>query len=87
MRNHGLRLVVDGAERVAHPRCSDDPGTIGVQDYVIVTLKAHSVPAVVDDMQALLGPDTAVVTAANGVPWWYFYELEGRWRDHQLGVL
>ncbi len=84
MRNHGLRLVVDGAERVAHPRCSDDPGTIGVQDYVIVTLKAHSVPAVVDDMLALLGPDTAVVTAANGVPWWYFYELEGRWRDHQL---
>ncbi len=84
MRSEGLRLVVDGAERVAHPRCSDDPGEIGVQDFVIVTLKAHSIPAVVDDMQALLGQDTAVVTAANGVPWWYFYELEGSWRDQQL---
>ena len=84
MRSDGLRLVVDGDELVAHPCCSDDPGEIGVQDYVIVTLKAHSVPAVVDDMQALLGPDTAVVTAANGVPWWYFYELEGPWADHQL---
>ncbi len=84
MRSAGLRLVVDGAERVAHPRCSDDPVEIGVQDFVIVTLKAHSVSAVVDDMQPLLGPDTAVVTAVNGVPWWYFYELEGAWRDQQL---
>ncbi len=84
MRSDGLRLVVDGDERVARPRCSDDPGEIGVQDCVIVTLKAHSVPAVVDDMQALLGPDTAVVTAANGVPWWYFHELEGPWTDHRL---
>ncbi len=84
MRQNGLKLLIDGEERVAHPRGTDDPAEAGPQDYVIVTLKAHSVPGVVDAMQPLLGPDTAVVTATNGVPWWYFYGLEGQWRDHRL---
>lgn len=84
MRQNGLRLLIDGEERVAHPRCTDDPSEVGRQDYVIVTLKAHSVPGVVDLMQPLLGPDTAVVTASNGVPWWYFHGLDGPWRDHRL---
>ena len=84
MRTRGLKLLVGGEERIAHPRCTDDPSEVGPQDYVIVTLKAHSVPDVVYAMQPLLGPDTAVVTATNGVPWWYFYGLEGPWRDVRL---
>ena len=84
MRQDGLKLLIDGEERVARPVCTDDPSEAGPQDYVIVTLKAHSTSAVVGPMQALLGSETAVVTAANGVPWWYFYELEGPWRDHKL---
>ena len=84
MRENGLKLLIDGEERVAQPFCTDDPSEAGPQDYVIVTLKAHSAPVIVEPMQPLLGPDTAVVTAVNGVPWWYFYELDGRWRDHRL---
>ena len=84
MKQHGVRLQSDGEERVAHPVCTDDPAEAGPQDYVIVTLKAHSVPAIVDVMQPLLGPDTAVVWAVNGVPWWYFHRLEGPWEDHRL---
>jgi 2-dehydropantoate 2-reductase len=84
MQRNGLKLLIDGEERVAHPACTGDPSEAGPQDYVIVTLKAHSVPAVVEPMQALLGPKTAVVTAVNGVPWWYFHELEGAWTDHRL---
>ena len=84
MQQDGLRLLIDGEERVAHPRCTSDPSDAGPQDYVIVTLKAHSAPAVVGPMQALFGPETAVVTAVNGVPWWYFYDLDGEWRDHRL---
>ncbi|HIF24535.1 MAG TPA: 2-dehydropantoate 2-reductase [Gemmatimonadetes bacterium] len=84
MRAKGLKLLIDGEERVAHPFCTADPSEAGPQDYVIVTLKAHSAPAVVQPMQPLLGPETAVVTAVNGVPWWYFYGLEGPWRDHRL---
>lgn len=82
MQENGLRLLKDGEEHVVHPRCTSDPAELGPQDYVIVCLKAHSVPAVVESMQPLLGPSTAVVTAVNGIPYWYFYkdgsECEGR---------
>jgi 2-dehydropantoate 2-reductase len=81
MKADGVRLLIDGEERVAHPRCTDDPSDVGEQDYVIVTLKAHSAPRVVDAMQPLFGPETAVVSAVNGVPWWYFYRLEGPWEN------
>jgi 2-dehydropantoate 2-reductase len=67
-----------------HPRSTDDPAELGPQDYVIVALKAHSVPGVVDKMRPLLGPETAVVFAVNGVPWWYFYKLPGPFEDHRL---
>jgi 2-dehydropantoate 2-reductase len=84
MRENGVRLLIDDGERVAHPRCTDDPAEAGEQDYVFVTLKAHSAPTAVGPMQPLLGAQTAVVTAQNGVPWWYFYGLEGPWRDRRL---
>jgi 2-dehydropantoate 2-reductase len=77
MRENGLKLLIDGEERVAQLRCTDDPRELGPQDYVIIALKAHSVPSVLDAMQPLLGPDTAVVTAVNGIPYWYFYKHGG----------
>ena len=45
---------------------------LGPQDYVVVSLKSHQAPGAVEAMQPLLGPDTTVATAMNGVPWWYF---------------
>lgn len=77
MRANGLRVI--GAEEAftVRPRATSDPAELGPQDYVIVTLKAHQAPGVVGAMQPLLGPHTAVVTAMNGVPWWYFHGLTG----------
>jgi 2-dehydropantoate 2-reductase len=73
MRKDGLKLLIDGEERMAHPRCTDDPSELGPQDYVIISLKAHQVPGVVNMMEPLLGRDTAIVTAYNGIPYWYFH--------------
>ncbi|MDH5188569.1 MAG: 2-dehydropantoate 2-reductase [Rhodospirillaceae bacterium] len=84
MRENGLKLRIGDEEHVTHPTCTDNPADLGPQDFVIVTLKAHSVPNVVDAMQPLLGPDTAVVTAVNGVPWWYFYGLEGDFEGRRM---
>ncbi len=84
IRERGLILRRDGAETYTHPTATDDPSTLGPQDYVIMAMKAHSAPAVVDAMQPLLGPETAVVTAVNGVPWWYFYGIEEPYRDRVL---
>ncbi len=84
IREKGLTLVSGGGRRTLRIAATDDPAEAGPQDYVIVTLKAHSVPAIVESMQAMLAPETAVVTAVNGVPWWYFHGLEGPWRDRRL---
>ncbi|MGE0095631.1 MAG: 2-dehydropantoate 2-reductase [Alphaproteobacteria bacterium] len=84
IKEKGLTLIKDGETRTAKIRATDTPSELGAQDYVVITLKAHSVPAVVDAMKPLLGPDTAVVPAVNGVPWWYFYKLPGPWENHRL---
>jgi len=87
MRDNGLTLIRDGETRVAHPRCTDDPAELGPQDYVIITLKAHAVSNIVDSLQPLLGPETAVVNAANGLPWWYFHGIDGPHRDRRLETI
>jgi 2-dehydropantoate 2-reductase len=81
MRANGLVLEKDDERLETHPRVTDNPAELGEQDYVIVALKAHSAVHVVDAMQPMLGTNTAVVTMMNGVPWWYFYQLEGPWQD------
>jgi 2-dehydropantoate 2-reductase len=77
MQEKGLTLIEDGETTMVPVTASDDPAALGVQDYVIVTLKAHSVPAVVSKMAPLIGPNTTIVSGVNGVPWWYFHKLEG----------
>lgn len=84
MKANGLKLIRDGKERIAKVRAVGTAAEAGAQDYVVITLKAHSVPGVVDQLQPLLGPDTAVVWGVNGVPWWYFYGLDSPWRDRRL---
>jgi 2-dehydropantoate 2-reductase len=77
MRRSGLTLRTEDKEITVHPPCTDDPAEFGPQEYVFVCLKAHSVPGVVDAMRPLLGPATAVVTAVNGIPYWYFHRHGG----------
>ncbi len=84
MQRNGVRLLIDGDEQVARPFCTDDPAEAGPHDFVIITLKAHSATRVVEAMQPLLGPDTAVITAQNGVPWWYFHGIGGEWEGMRL---
>ncbi|MCA8929684.1 MAG: 2-dehydropantoate 2-reductase, partial [Alphaproteobacteria bacterium] len=84
MQANGLTFRSEAESFTVHPRATDDPASLGPQDYVIVTLKAHQSAGVVDLMQPLLGPQTAVVTCMNGVPWWYFHGLAGPHEGHRL---
>jgi 2-dehydropantoate 2-reductase len=77
MRENGVKLISEGTEHIVHPRCVASAEEAGPQDYVLVTLKAHSLPSAAKQMQPLLGPDTAIVSAVNGIPWWYFHGLGG----------
>ena len=73
IRAAGLRLQYDGEEHVARLRCTDNPAELGEQDYVVIGLKAHTIDEAVDAMLPLLGPSTSIVTASNGIPYWYFH--------------
>jgi 2-dehydropantoate 2-reductase len=77
MKQIGLKLLIGGEEHVVRPRCTDKPAELGPQDYVIICLKAHSITGVLEQMQPLLGPHTRVVTAVNGIPYWYFHKHGG----------
>jgi 2-dehydropantoate 2-reductase len=84
MRERGLTLLSGDWRRTVAVTCTDDPRALGHQDYVILTLKAHSTPSILDQLQPLLGPDTAVVTAQNGILWWYFHAFPGPLANRHL---
>ncbi len=84
MQENGLTFRSESETFTVQPNATDDPASLGPQDYVIVTLKAHQSAGVVDRMQPLLGPETAVVTCMNGVPWWYFHGLGGEHEGRTL---
>lgn len=87
IRAKGLTFQTPAGSTVVPIAASDDPAELGPQDVVIVAVKAHQIPPIARPMQALLGPDTAVVYAINGIPWWYFHKAGGRWNERRLDRL
>jgi len=81
MQENGLRLIEETGISTVKVTASDTASDLGPQDYVIVTLKAHSVPSVVPHMQPLINDHTTIVSGVNGVPWWYFHKISGAGRD------
>lgn len=84
IRAQGLRLLIEGGERVARVDASDDPAAIGPVDVLILALKANLVPGLVDKLPPLLGERTCVVTAMNGIPFWYFYGLDSPFAGRRI---
>ncbi len=84
MQANGVTLRSGGRSVTVRPRCTGDPAEAGEQDYVFVTLKAHSLPAAAGQIASLMGPETALVTGLNGVPYWYFYGIDSPWRDRRI---
>ena len=77
IREHGLRVrtLATGAFASYRVRAESDPQALGVQDVVIVAVKGQSLPQVAHGIGPLLGESTTIVTAMNGVPWWFFDRL------------
>jgi 2-dehydropantoate 2-reductase len=87
MQQHGLRLRANGEEITTRPRAAATAAELGPQDYVVITLKAHSVPGALPQILPLLGPGSAVVMGVNGVPWWYFHGLAGPYEGRRLASI
>ncbi|MGC1174960.1 2-dehydropantoate 2-reductase [Polaromonas sp.] len=81
---HGLRVVSGTDTRSVAVQASEDPATLGVQDLVVVAVKAPALLDVARHIAPLIGPHTLVLTAMNGVPWWFFQGFGGRYAGTQL---
>jgi 2-dehydropantoate 2-reductase len=87
LRARGLTLVAEG-ERTTWPvAAAAEPGDLGAQDAVFIGLKAYSIPALLPRMAPLLRPDTPVIPAINGLPWWYFYQEGGPFQGSSIACL
>jgi 2-dehydropantoate 2-reductase len=84
MRTGGITLISEGHSVNIKPRLMSDPNDAEPQDYVFVTLKAHSLPAAAPQVASLISERTALVMGVNGVPYWYFYGLDCPWRDRTI---
>ena len=76
LRRDGLVVRQDGREERFAVRAGSAE-ELGPQDVVVLAVKAHDLPAAIGSLAPLLGPDTAVVSAMNGLPWWFFAGHEG----------
>jgi len=77
LQAQGLRLRSAGGELRAGVRAAVDPAQLGPQDLVVVAVKGPAMPGVAAHIAPLLGPGTIVLTAMNGVPWWFFSGMPG----------
>jgi 2-dehydropantoate 2-reductase len=77
LRAGGLSLETGGRTLNWKLPASDDPADFGPQDYVLLTVKGPALPTVMRDIGPLLGPQTTVVSAMNGIPWWFFHGIGG----------
>jgi 2-dehydropantoate 2-reductase len=84
MQANGVTLKSGEESVTLRLRCTEDPGKAGPQDYVVVTLKAHSLPSAAPQIARLMGPETTLVTGINGIPYWYFYGIDSPWRDRPV---
>jgi 2-dehydropantoate 2-reductase len=87
LRRDGLTLVSEGRRETLRVRASAEPADFGVQDAVFICLKAYSIAAMLPRLKAMVGPETMVVPAINGLPWWYFYREGGRFDGATIDCL
>ncbi|MES2413101.1 MAG: 2-dehydropantoate 2-reductase [Pseudomonadota bacterium] len=86
LQQHGLRLNAGGSISAQKVRSSAAPSELGVQDLVVVAVKAPALPEVARHIAPLIGPDTLVLTAMNGVPWWFLQGFGGALANQRLST-
>ena len=87
MQTRGVRVRSPDGDFQAHPTAIADYDAVGEVDFVFLTVKAHSLPEVAPRLGPLLGPETAVVSTQNGIPWWYFQRHGGPWDGRRIARL
>jgi 2-dehydropantoate 2-reductase len=84
MRERGVRVRSPEGDFEAHPLATDDPNEVGEVDYLVLAVKAHGLTAIAPLLAPMIGADTVIVPAQNGIPWWYFQGHGGSWEGTRL---
>lgn len=84
LQKNGLRIITPDEEFTVTPPATDNPAELGIQDIVFLSAKAHSLTRAAEALRPLIGPDTVVVSAQNGIPFWYFHDHDGPLDGHIL---
>jgi 2-dehydropantoate 2-reductase len=84
IQEKGLTLESEGSATTVHLPATETAAEAGIQDYVFVTLKATGLAPAAGEIASLMGPDTALISAMNGIPYWYFYGIDSPWRDRRI---
>ena len=71
---NGLTFIKNGKSENFKFKITDDPKILGVQDYIFISIKAHSISNIVDTLSPIINDHTSIISAVNGLPWWYFYK-------------
>lgn len=87
MRAGGLRLRSKKGSLTLRLNASDRVAGLGPQDAVFIALKAYSIAGMLPQLSGLIGPQTVVIPAINGIPWWYFYKEGGRFDGERIACL
>ena len=84
IKANGLTLHTLDESFTVRPSATDDPASAGEQDFVFLTIKSNSAPGIAASLKPMLGENTGVVTAMNGLPFWYFHKLGGPHEGRRL---
>ena len=87
MSRNGLTLIEDEKEISCFPKCTDSMEKLSKMDFIFITLKAYSIPRMVKEIVKMFKKNTSVITAYNGMPWWYFFKYGGRLNNYQIQCL
>jgi len=74
IEENGLTFIKNGKSENFKFKITDDPKTLDVQDYIFISIKAHSISNIVDTLLPIMNDQTSIIAAVNGLPWWYFYK-------------
>ncbi len=77
-------MIENEKEIVCFPKCTETMEELGKMDFIFITLKAYSVPRVVKEIVEMFHEDTSVITAYNGIPWWYFFNIDGQYNNYRI---
>ena len=74
IEQNGLTFIKNGKSENFKFKITDDPKTLEVQDYIFISIKAHSISNIVETLSPIINEQTSIISAVNGLPWWYFYK-------------